>query len=106
MKNTDVVRPITSRSLSRLTTSLMPKSKVSRPSIRVIPAAAASGACVPYREYGDRVVGSGSGPSPGPIGRLLTGRAYSVQACDQRDGDGGLSSGAGLATIQCVRRSI
>ena len=32
--------------------------------MKVIPAATASGAGVPYREYGERVVGSGSGARP------------------------------------------
>ena len=47
-----------------LTSSVTPNSTVSRPWMNAIPAATASGAGAPYREYGDRVVGSGSGAWP------------------------------------------
>ena len=37
--------------------------------MNVMPAATASGAGAPYREYGERVVGSGSGACPDGSGR-------------------------------------
>ena len=62
-KNAAVVSPIAIRSLSMLIASPTPKMKVSRPSTNVSPAATARGAGVPWGEYGERVVGSGSDPS-------------------------------------------
>src|SRR3954453_15242009 len=79
---------------------------MSRPSTNVIAAATASGAGVPYREYGERVVGSGSGACPDGWDRgSLTLGAYSSRSCDQGDDRGGLSSWPGVATIESVRRS-
>ena len=52
-----------------LTSSVTPKSTISRPSMNVMPAATASGAGAPYGEYGERVVGSGSGACPEGSGR-------------------------------------
>ena len=75
-KNRLVVSPIASRSLSRLAASVMPNRKVKMPSMSVSPAAAARGAGVPWREYGDLVVGSGSGPPSRGLGwASLTGES-------------------------------